>query len=83
MLFLFSSDILRKNGNAVEAAIATGLCDGVTRMMSMGVGGGFLMTIYDRRLKSASALIARETAPSGADENMFHGSNLASKIGMV
>ncbi|XP_075228170.1 scoloptoxin SSD14-like [Lycorma delicatula] len=74
-------DILKKNGSAVEAAIATGLCDGVTKLLSMGIGGGFLMTVYKRDTKSASVLIAREKAPAAANENMFHGSKWASKIG--
>lgn len=40
---------------------------------SMGLGGGFLMTIWDARTKTADYLDARETAPSGAHENMFGG----------
>ncbi|XP_039292330.1 glutathione hydrolase 1 proenzyme [Nilaparvata lugens] len=75
------TDILLKNGNAVEAAIATLLCDGVTCMQSMGIGGGFLMTIYSREKKQAVVLNARETAPSAATEGMFNGNSYASKIG--
>lgn len=81
MLFNFFRDILLKNGSAVEAAIATLLCDGVTCMQNMGIGGGFLMTIYQRDSKNATTLIARETAPGAADENMFHGSQYASQFG--
>ncbi|RZF36562.1 hypothetical protein LSTR_LSTR010673 [Laodelphax striatellus] len=74
-------DILQKNGNAVEAAIATLLCDGVTCMQSMGIGGGFLMTIYSREKKHAVVLNARETAPGAATEGMYNGNSYASKIG--
>lgn len=37
----------------------------------MGLGGGFLMTIYDAKTKTTEFLNARETAPAGADVNMF------------
>lgn len=40
-------------------------------MQSMGIGGGFTMTIYNRAAKSAYVLDARETAPSSATENMY------------
>lgn len=39
----------------------------------MGLGGGFLMTIWDASTKTADYLDAREVAPSEANENMFHG----------
>lgn len=38
---------------------------------SMGLGGGFLMTIWDSTTKTANYLDARETAPSDAHEDMF------------
>ena len=41
--------ILRdKNGNAVDAAIATALCVGVVNAHSAGIGGGGFMIVYDR-----------------------------------
>lgn len=40
---------------------------------SMGLGGGFLMTIWDASNKTAVYLDAREVAPSDANETMFHG----------
>ncbi|XP_035739251.1 glutathione hydrolase 1 proenzyme-like isoform X2 [Vespa mandarinia] len=67
------SDILKKNGSAVDAAIATLLCEGVASLHSMGLGGGFLMTIWDAKNGRADYLDARETAPAAAKENMFHG----------
>lgn len=39
----------------------------------MGLGGGFLMTIYDAKTGKAEFVNARETAPHDADENMFKG----------
>jgi hypothetical protein len=36
------------NGTAVDAALATLFCNGVVHSHSMGIGGGFLMTVYIR-----------------------------------
>ncbi|XP_028522783.1 glutathione hydrolase 1 proenzyme isoform X5 [Apis cerana] len=65
--------MLNKGGSAVDAAIAALLCEGVASLHSMGLGGGFLMTIWDASTKTADYLDAREVAPSEANENMFHG----------
>lgn len=64
-------DILSRNGSAVDAAVAALFCNGVVNMQSMGLGGGFMMTVYDRATKTAHALVARETAPSAATKYMF------------
>ena len=41
------SDVLRDNGSAVDAAVATLFCLGVHDMHSGGIGGGFHMVVYD------------------------------------
>uniref|UniRef100_A0A182Y0C0 Gamma-glutamyltransferase n=1 Tax=Anopheles stephensi TaxID=30069 RepID=A0A182Y0C0_ANOST len=64
-------DILLRNGSAVDAAIATLFCEGVTCPQSMGLGGGFLATIYIRETNTAQALVAREVAPAAATEDMY------------
>ncbi|XP_071562218.1 glutathione hydrolase 1 proenzyme [Temnothorax nylanderi] len=66
-------DILSRNGSAVDAAIAALLCEGVASLHSMGLGGGFFMTIWDAKSKTADYLDARETAPMAATEDMFDG----------
>lgn len=74
-------DILMKNGSAVDAAIAALFCEGVTCLQSMGLGGGFFMTIYERETRKAVTLDARETAPEDATEDMYHGNATLSKYG--
>lgn len=65
------SDLLAKGGSAVDAAIGTLLCMGVVLPNSLGLGGGCLMTIYDRSKKKATIIDGRETAPDYAHEQMF------------
>lgn len=69
--FFFTRDVMKKGGNAVDAAIALMLCDGVTCPGYMGVGGGFIMSIYNGTTKKVMAVNARETAPAAATTGMF------------
>ncbi|CAH1711156.1 unnamed protein product [Aphis gossypii] len=64
-------DIMSKGGNAVDAAIATLLCDGVVCPEYLGIGGGFLMSIYNATTKKVITVNARETAPAAASTSMF------------
>ncbi|XP_044003556.1 scoloptoxin SSD14-like isoform X2 [Aphidius gifuensis] len=63
--------ILEKNGSAVDATISTMICNGLVNMQAMGMGGGFMMTIYERSNRQAYFLIARDVAPSAAHANMY------------
>lgn len=76
-------DILAKNGSAVDAALAALFCNGVVNMQSMGLGGGFIMTVYDRKSKLAHALVARESAPSAATRDMFARNHTLSRHGAL
>jgi gamma-glutamyltranspeptidase/glutathione hydrolase/leukotriene-C4 hydrolase len=62
--------ILSENGSAVDAAIATMLCCGVHSAHSSGIGGGFIMVVYDtargETTKQMVAVDAREVAPASA-----------------
>ncbi|SPP78133.1 glutathione hydrolase 1 proenzyme isoform X2 [Drosophila guanche] len=65
------SDILSRNGSAVDAAIAALLCNGLLTLQSMGIGGGFLMNVYSRQERHATSIDAREVAPYAAEPDIF------------
>jgi gamma-glutamyltranspeptidase len=55
----------------VDAAIASAICDGVLNCHSMGIGGGFLMLIYQKSNRKMTVVDARETAPKNSFEEMY------------
>ncbi|KAL8592955.1 hypothetical protein ACOMHN_050782 [Nucella lapillus] len=73
--------LLQSGGNAVDAAIGTLLCMGIADAQSMGVGGGFFMTIYNRTTGESVSVDARETAPAAANESMFEAQPNTSSVG--
>uniref|UniRef100_A0A1B0GEJ3 Uncharacterized protein n=1 Tax=Glossina morsitans morsitans TaxID=37546 RepID=A0A1B0GEJ3_GLOMM len=66
-------EALYDGGTAVDAAIATLVCEGVVVAHSMGIGGGFVATIYKRFDAKVETVIARESAPAAAHKDMFIG----------
>ncbi|MDX3517248.1 gamma-glutamyltransferase [Streptomyces scabiei] len=64
-------EVLRKGGNAVDAAVATAAALGVTEPYSAGIGGGGYFVYYDARSRTVHTIDGRETAPLSADENLF------------
>ena len=70
-----------EGGTAVDGAIAGMICNGVYNSQSMGLGGGFMMTIYDKNTHTVHTLDARETAPAGASQDMFRGDPKAAQHG--
>ncbi|KAI8488055.1 Gamma-glutamyltranspeptidase 1 [Branchiostoma belcheri] len=77
------SDILEKGGSAVDAAIASLLCIGLTNADSSGIGGGLFMTIYDRETRTAETINARAMAPAAATENMYRENLTLSTLGAL
>eukprot|EP00095_Tigriopus_kingsejongensis_P011280 maker-scaffold14_size734282-snap-gene-1.21 protein:Tk11280 transcript:maker-scaffold14_size734282-snap-gene-1.21-mRNA-1 annotation:"gamma-glutamyltranspeptidase 1" len=74
-------DVIREGGNAVDGAIAALFCNGVATPQSMGIGGGFFMTIYDKKAQKVVVLNAREQAPSYVDPNMFESNEIGAQQG--
>ncbi|NED16352.1 gamma-glutamyltransferase [Streptomyces sp. SID9124] len=64
-------DVLRKGGNAVDAAVATAAALGVTEPYSAGLGGGGYFVYYDARTRTVRTIDGRETAPRSADSSLF------------
>ncbi|CAM5338852.1 gamma-glutamyltransferase [Streptomyces pilosus] len=64
-------EVLRKGGNAVDAAVATAAALGVTEPYSAGIGGGGYFVHYDARSRTVHTLDGRETAPLTADSRLF------------
>jgi gamma-glutamyltranspeptidase/glutathione hydrolase/leukotriene-C4 hydrolase len=56
-------------------------CNGIFTMQSMGLGGGFLMTIYIKENETAYTLNARETAPMKASPEMYRDNQNISRNG--
>ncbi|MFC0628349.1 gamma-glutamyltransferase [Kribbella deserti] len=63
--------VLRKGGNAVDAAVATAAALGVTEPYSAGIGGGGYFVYYDAKTRKVHTLDGRETAPAAMPSNAF------------
>ncbi|MYV53613.1 gamma-glutamyltransferase [Streptomyces sp. SID3212] len=64
-------EVLRRGGNAVDAAVATAAALGVTEPYSAGIGGGGYFVYYDARSRTVHTIDGRETAPRSADSGLF------------
>ncbi|MFI1253108.1 gamma-glutamyltransferase [Streptomyces netropsis] len=64
-------EVLRKGGNAVDAAVATAAALGVTEPYSAGVGGGGYFLHYDAKRHRISMIDGRERAPLSATKDLF------------
>ena len=65
------ADILRKGGNAVDAAVATALALAVVLPRAGNLGGGGFMLVYLSKEKKTVAIDYREMAPSAAHRDLF------------
>jgi gamma-glutamyltranspeptidase/glutathione hydrolase len=64
-------DILRRGGNAVDAAVAVGFALAVTLPRAGNLGGGGFMLVYLAKEKTTAAIDYREAAPADTPRDVF------------
>ena len=69
------ADVLRRGGNAVDAAVATGFAMAVTYPRAGNIGGGGFMVIHSRDRGEDIAIDYRETAPAATTPGIFLGAD--------
>ena len=64
-------EILKRGGNAVDAAVAVGFAQAVTLPRAGNLGGGGFMLVHIAKTKETIAIDYREIAPSASHRDMF------------
>ena len=67
------ADVLKRGGNAVDAAVATGFAMAVTYPRAGNIGGGGFMVIHSAERHEDVAIDYRETAPAATTRGIFLG----------
>jgi gamma-glutamyltranspeptidase / glutathione hydrolase len=65
------ADVLKRGGNAIDAAVATGFAMAVTYPRAGNIGGGGFMIIHSAERREDVALDYRETAPAATTPSIF------------
>ena len=68
-------DILKRGGNAIDAAVAVGFALAVTLPRAGNLGGGGFILIYRADLNRTIAIDYRETAPAATTKDVFLDAN--------
>ncbi|GAA2130109.1 gamma-glutamyltransferase [Nocardioides bigeumensis] len=63
--------VLKRGGNAVDAAVATAAALGLTEPFSAGIGGGGYFVFYNAEKGKVQTLDGRETAPKAMPNDAF------------
>jgi len=64
-------EVLRRGGNATDAAVAVAAALGVTEPYSAGIGGGGYFVHYDAKTRQVETIDGRETTPAAGRPDMF------------
>jgi gamma-glutamyltranspeptidase/glutathione hydrolase len=64
-------EMLKKGGNAIDAAVTAGFALAVTQPRSGNIGGGGFMLVSSEKTREVVAIDYREKAPAGASQDMF------------
>ncbi|WP_344243699.1 gamma-glutamyltransferase [Actinocorallia libanotica] len=64
-------DVLKRGGNAVDAAVAAAAALGVTEPYVAALGGGGFFVYYDARTRKVHTIDGRETAPGAMRADSF------------
>jgi len=64
-------EVLRRGGNAVDAAVAVGFALAVTLPRAGNLGGGGFLLIYDKNDDEVSSIDYRSAAPKSATSDLF------------
>ena len=67
------AEVLRRGGNAIDAAVATGFAMAVTYPRAGNLGGGGFMVIHSTERHEDVAIDYRETAPAATTPGIFLG----------
>lgn len=64
-------DVLRRGGNAIDAAVAAAAALGVVEPYSSGIGGGGFFVYYNARTGRVSTIDGRESGPAAMTPSFF------------